>query len=254
VTTTITVLSDDLHRIIADTLPFTAPDPHDYPALHAIHLQTAGGYLTARATDRYVIAWSRAQIDAPDGFAAFLPVPAVAAWLNTLKTFAGVPATIILTSGETEDKRYLTLRCGTADFVVPSLAVPDIQTAGLMGYLIDAAPADQRGAVIDPNRLAPFTAVAESRRPPKENGWYDDDVDRWFTPAQPVAQMVATIVRGLAAHSSSTTVPILRVTIGENFLGALMAINGRGGLWEDVTDHDGWRAIGGAVEAEVVSS
>lgn len=54
---TITIPTGDLVGILSDAIPFACPDD-DYPTIHAVRLEWSGTTLHALATDRYRIGWS----------------------------------------------------------------------------------------------------------------------------------------------------------------------------------------------------
>jgi hypothetical protein len=235
-TDTITIPARDLHRIIADTHEFASASP-EYPPLTAIQLRSAADYLTACATDRFAIAWSRTRHDIPDGFHAGLPRESVPAWLALLDDRYD-PATITITRGAREQDIYLTLKCGSASITVDGMRPLPIHLAGIMEVLLKAEPTDAPGMRIDPTRLAPFTNVAVRRQPPAPSSYYDDWDDELITPGRDPA---AIAIQGI---KSTGELPMLRVTIDEDFIGCLMGVRHRThGIWEDVTFAEHWRAI-----------
>lgn len=54
---TITIPTGDLVGLLSDVIPFAHPDD-EFPTLHAVRLEWAGSALHALATDRYRIGWS----------------------------------------------------------------------------------------------------------------------------------------------------------------------------------------------------
>lgn len=129
--TAITVDLGQLRTLLSRVAPFAGSDD-SLPVIATVNLEGHGGYLTATATDRYIMGVSRVLVEDADGFNALLRAKDVRHILATFKnrkaiqskvalTVANGSLTVSLVDGLFADADDLTARYGLMDGTYPKV-------------------------------------------------------------------------------------------------------------------------------------
>lgn len=199
-TNQITVDLAKLRDLLTTVGPFVQRDGYA-GALGAVELRGCGDFLTATATDRYTAAIKRVPAEGVDGFVARLPIENVKHLLSMFKAPRGADsptvnlainssfATIVVTRGEGSFAYCFDL---TVTYSLETQHLPDIA-----GMLRGWKPGDSSAVLYGANLLAKFTQAAG------RNG-------------------------RLQVHPGSGTPAMSLITIGADFVGAIMPSKLRG--------------------------
>ncbi len=189
----VTLTGADFHRLVRAVLPCVATGGA-LPVLNAVHLETSSYGVYAAATDRYAVAVARHAAPHPSRphTHATIPREAVAVMLRLVPRNPG-PITIRIGTGS---RATLTTASGTYHVPADRELFPDWRK--LFARLLTGAPVRNGDPVnLNPVYLARFKAAAEG------------------TP------------EGLRTHlrQNGTRAPVLIVSAGDWFLGALASIS-----------------------------
>ena len=164
---TISLTARDLRDLLAPVLPF-ADGGNWLPVLNSVRLRGHGDYVTALATDRYKAAVKRAEIEAPDGFQALLPVSTVKSILSTFKPTRTHNADLTLTFGEDRvSVQTDALADGLFDASIGYALCPGEypRVSALFFGSADAEPVPLENYFLNPHFLAVFAKAATSGDP-----------------------------------------------------------------------------------------
>ena len=239
---TITVASKALKTVLDQSLPFADPNEM-FASLNSVHISVTGGYVTAMATDRFVIGWSRHKVTTADNLTVSIRRTDAIEWAALLRQRPDAEAAITVAEDRAVLRCHdLTFDVGTEKHIRHYHAA---STATIMQRLLAAEPTGIPGLTINPELFAPFLTVARSRYAPAPPIEYDEDGDEIEQPRPRREGVSLTPVK-------SGDEAMLRVTCGPDFIGAIMPIRVAANMWTDVTDPVGWAAIEPMPEPEPV--
>jgi len=209
--TTLTIELHELRWLLSAALPFAAKDLSAFPSLEAVRLETRGGYVTATATDRYVVGMARVKAKGAKGFEALIRAKDVRHILATFKNRRGVFSTVNL--GVTPGKPG-SVTVGLADGLFAGAVdltaryeLVDGDFPKLGKIFREWKPSTKPVGAFNPAYLAKFANVTREHRDP--------------------VQVSIGVRTSKVAGEDPTSGPAL-VQAGDYFLGAIMPVRGAG--------------------------
>lgn len=200
--------------LVRPVLPHAASGA-ELPILNAVHLYTRAGHVIAEATDRYTLGISRAETTSPDGFDVVLSLSAVHRILTMFKPSRKVNATLTFTTSPTPSAGAA---YGCEIVTVTGDAVPGMAGATLrFDHAGHHFPAVRKvvAAVIDgdPQLAGPGPDLGQDATGPDVDGYTAAYLARFAAATRKCEPMVCHRTRS----------GVLIVTVGADFLGAIMA-------------------------------
>ena len=157
-----------LRALLAPVIPFADATGNSMPILAAIHIRTVGDYLTATATDRYVIGCNRAKCATDEPLDVVMPLTTVKAILATFKASRGLNPELTLTFDK--DRVHVTSGAIGIDIKDASIGYTLLtEEYPKVGAVISAAFTGKRGNTtevgLNPTLLAKFAHVVTADAP-----------------------------------------------------------------------------------------